>query len=101
MSSKSRSRASACCATRSSGKTCRAIDTFALAPGARRTVSGAVGLGWEAGEGLRRQAVEGGDRELEMLALRVLELRVREAPQALDEEHHRRHARARDLRGVM
>ena len=34
-------------------------------------------------------------RQLEVLRLRVLELRVREAVQALDEEHHGRHARAR------
>ena len=36
-----------------------------------------------------------------MLVPRVLELRVREAAEALDEQHHRRDAGARDLGGVV
>ena len=48
-----------------------------------------------------RQPVERLHRELEVLVLRVLELRVREAAQALDEDHHRRHAGARDLGRVV
>src|SRR3954453_1857929 len=55
----------------------------------------------EAGERLVGQAVERLHRELEMLRLRVLELRVRETTQALDEEHHRRNSRPRDLGGVV
>src|SRR2546423_537949 len=50
---------------------------------------------------LRRQAVERSNGELEVLLLRVLELRVREAAQTLDEEHHRRDACPRDLGGVV
>src|SRR5919201_2847417 len=50
---------------------------------------------------LRSQAVEGVHRELEVLLLRVLQLRVRQAAQALDEEHHRRDSRTRDLRRVV
>ena len=50
---------------------------------------------------LRRQAVERLHRQLEVLGLRVLELRVREPAQALDEDHHGRHAGARDLGGVV
>ena len=41
------------------------------------------------------------DRELEVLVARVLELRVREPAQALDEHHHRGNAGARDLGGVV
>ena len=52
-------------------------------------------------DGLRREPVERGDRELEVLLPRVLELRVREAAEALDEEHHGRHAGAGHLGGVV
>src|SRR5919204_5363552 len=51
----------------------------------------------DAGDRLRRQRVERTHRELQVLRLRVLELRVREAAERLDEEHHRRHSRTRDL----
>src|SRR6185503_19224919 len=50
---------------------------------------------------LRGEAIERGDRELEVLGLRVLELRVREAAEALDEEHHGGYAGAGDLGGVV
>jgi hypothetical protein len=53
------------------------------------------------GERLRRQPVERLHGELEVLLLRVLELRVREAAEALDEEHHRRDAGAGDLGRVV
>ena len=49
----------------------------------------------------RGQAVESLDGQFEVLVLRVLELRVRETAQALDEDHHRRHAGACDLGGVV
>ena len=49
------------------------------------------------GDRLRGEAVERLDGQLEVLRLRVLQLRVREAAERLDEEHHRRHAGARDL----
>ena len=39
--------------------------------------------------------------ELEVLVLRVLELRVREPAQGLNEQHHRRDSRPRDLGGVV
>src|SRR5690606_27585792 len=47
------------------------------------------------------ELVEGHHRHLEVLLLGVLDLVVRDAVEALHEEHHRRHARARDLRGVV
>src|SRR4029450_12299212 len=50
---------------------------------------------------LRRQTIEGLHRELEVLFLRVLELRMRQASEALDEEHHRRDSRPRDLGRVV
>jgi peroxiredoxin len=46
---------------------------------------------------LRREAVECLDGELEVLQFRVLELRVRQAAEALDEEHDRGDARAGNL----
>ena len=53
------------------------------------------------GQRLRRERVERLHRQLDVLRLRVLELRVREAAQALDEQHHGRHAGAGDLGGVV
>src|SRR5512133_741010 len=50
---------------------------------------------------LRYQPVEGPHGELEVLLLRVLELGVRQAAQALDEEHHGGHTRAGDLGRVV
>ena len=50
---------------------------------------------------LRREPVERLHGELEVLRPRVLELRVREPAQALDEQHHGRDAGARDLGGVV
>ena len=50
---------------------------------------------------LRRQPVERVDGQLEVLLLRVLEPRVREAAEALDEEHHRRDPGARYLRRIV
>src|SRR5439155_12314439 len=44
-------------------------------------------------ERLRGQDVERSDRQLELLLLRVLELRVRQPAQRLHEQHHRRHTR--------
>ena len=67
----------------------------------QRACSGRSGRGGEPLDRLRREPVERLDRQLEVLRLRVLERRVRQAAQALDEEHHRRHARARDLGGVV
>src|SRR5581483_73719 len=55
----------------------------------------------EPGERLGREAVERLHGELEVLRLRVLELRVRQAAEALDEDHHRGHTRPRDLGGVV
>src|SRR6266566_2504154 len=50
--------------------------------------------GRESLEGLRGEQVERPNGELEVLRLRVLELRVGEPAEALDEEHHRRDSRA-------
>ena len=50
---------------------------------------------------LRRQPIEGGHGELDVLELRVLLFRMAEPLQALGEQHDRRHARAGDLRGIV
>src|SRR5215218_7825446 len=61
----------------------------------------ALRRGGEPVERLRREAVERPDAQLEVLGLRVLELRVREAAQGLDEEHYRWNAGACDLGRVV
>ena len=110
--SRSRSRGSGSCATRSSrpdrrraagAELSRVWAGLSRPSGVRATPPPAQGdeTCHRPGERLRRQPVERRDRELEVLALRVLELRVREAAQALDEQHHRRDARARDLGRVV
>ena len=48
-----------------------------------------------------RQPVECSHRKLDVLLLGVLELRVREPTEALDEQHHGRHAGASDLGRVV
>ena len=50
---------------------------------------------------LFRQLVERGHAEFEVLFLRVLDFVVADAMQALDEHHHRRHARGCDFGGVV
>src|SRR5215218_2214732 len=61
----------------------------------------ALRRGREPVERLRREAVERPDARLEVLRLRVLELRVREAAQGLDKQHHRWNAGACDLGRVV
>ena len=63
--------------------------------------TGGAGRGCQPVDRLRCEAVERLNGELEVLFLRVLELRVREPAQALDEQHHRRDPGARDLGGVV
>ena len=78
-----------------------AARAWRSSPPASRPSASSSGRRGRPGERLRRQAVERLDGELEVLGLRVLELRVAEAAEALDEEHHGRHAGARDLGGVV
>lgn len=47
------------------------------------------------------EAIEGGHAHLDMLFLRVLDLVVADAMQALDKHHDRRHAGARDFGGIV
>ena len=93
-----RSRASCCSppASRSCGSSKRTVTVTVTV-----TVMVSNCYGGDAGDRLVGQPVERLDRQLEVLLLRVLELRVREAAQALDEQHHRRHAGARDLGRVV
>ena len=72
--------------------------TFRAGPGRHERRARSAG---EPGDRLRCEPVERLDRLGQVLALRVLELRVRETPQALDEDHHGRDPGTRDLGGVV
>src|SRR6478672_4491973 len=58
-------------------------------------------IGGDPGDRAVGEPVERRDGELEVLVAGVLELRVREAAEALHEQHHRRNACASDLGGVV
>src|SRR5919204_6364698 len=75
--------------------------TWPERPCPERTGRAGLSGGGYAGDGLIGEAVQRLDGELQVFLLRVLELRVREPAQALDEQHHRRHSGPRDLCGVV
>jgi hypothetical protein len=75
----------------------KGVQDGAAAPIGRDRITVPDALAGELFDRLRREAVECLDGELEVLRLRVLELRVREASEALDEEHDRGDARAGNL----